>query len=718
MPDISTDDIDETARMLGVRRSAAPPVKGSNPTLFTTPDDLEETARQLGVSLPGKAKPGAKAAAAPKNIVVPGRQTVAPSGKVDYEPGDVITPKEQAAGLQRGMPGQFVSGIPIGGPLFNYGEAAVTPGKSFDQALHDIRRADKAFATQHPFESTLAQFAGGAGAYGLGALTAPGRVLMGAAGPSTATRIWTGVPGNAAISGADAWMRGEDPLAAGTIGAAGGFLGPTIGEGAGVLTHGALGRATTPGALADVPWHGIDLLATRGLGDMTPAEIAAARRQAGPHALLGDITPGMRDLTQGVGAVQGPGKDLVQRAYTDQAGGGRQRTEDLLNRTVSPRLNIEHFRDAITDARAAVADPLYEAWRAQEVEPTQELRQMIPALGRLGLLREGEEHALMRGVPFLNPENPATGASGYPTTESWDAIKRAIDTRIERAYSSGQNTRAADLVILKNRMINEIRRTRAGPIWDQAREAFAEQSELINQMNAGRDTFLGGRAGASPDQLREELRGLSRPELQARVVGMRSAMAEGMDATRNGDATMRGKLLAPVNQHRIRLTLEAAYPRTGAVRADDLIRGLQQEAFLAERAADVIPNRNTGASAVARGEAADLFRAPSPLPWDVTRPSSYPLLGRLLPQNVLEDVRVAGRARSAPALAHILTTPEGPRMDDLIDAIMAARGRLNTAGRVGGALDRATSAAVAGPVSSTYRRYYENQKPEPALSER
>jgi hypothetical protein len=241
---------------------------------------------------------------------------------------------------------------------------------------------------------------------------------------------------------------------------------------------------------------------------------------------------------------------------------------------------------------------------------------------------------------------------------------------------------------------------------------------LIDQVAAGRDTFIGGRAGLSADELQEELKQLSRPEVQGRLVGMRAALHESMGERIGADATTRNKLLAPNNQNKVRSMLKAVYPQTGDARADDLIQGLKQEKFLAERVADVIPNQNTGASAVARGEAANLFRAPEPLPWDITRPSTYPVVSRLLPQNIAQELAVAGRNRAAPALSHILTTSEGPRMDDLTNAIFAARDRLGRAGRVGGMLDRATSAAVAGPVSSTYRRYYENQKPDPTPSER
>jgi hypothetical protein len=106
MAEISTDDIDETARMLGVRRQAAPSSgSGANSSYLVMPSDIEETARLLGVKPAGEGvvPKAVKTTTVKKNIVLPGRQEIQPGGKVAYEPGDTITPKEQELGANAGL---------------------------------------------------------------------------------------------------------------------------------------------------------------------------------------------------------------------------------------------------------------------------------------------------------------------------------------------------------------------------------------------------------------------------------------------------------------------------------------------------------------------------------------------------------------------------------------------------------------------------------------
>jgi hypothetical protein len=165
-------------------------------------------------------------------------------------------------------------------------------------------------------------------------------------------------------------------------------------------------------------------------------------------------------------------------------------------------------------------------------------QELIPRLESAGAFKAAEELAGIRGTKidrnFFTP-NTATQRSvvisAYPTTETWDLVKQGLDRRIDAAYSGGDKTLARHLVQLKGEMLREIEKTPAGQIWRQARQEFADRSSLIDQLQACRDTFLGGRSGLSADELREELRHLSGPEFQARLVGLRSALDEDMGAS-------------------------------------------------------------------------------------------------------------------------------------------------------------------------------------------
>jgi hypothetical protein len=122
--------------------------------------------------------------------------------------------------------------------------------------------------------------------------------------------------------------------------------------------------------------------------------------------------------------------------------------------------------------------------------------------------------------------------------------KRGLDRRIDQAYSSGDKTLSRHLIDLRSDLISEIEKSDAGNVWRQARAEFADRSALIDQIDRGRDTFLGSRSGLSVDELRGELQGLSSPELAARIQGARAAINDAMRDSIRGQTTMRDKLRA------------------------------------------------------------------------------------------------------------------------------------------------------------------------------
>jgi hypothetical protein len=111
----------------------------------------------------------------------------------------------------------------------------------------------------------------------------------------------------------------------------------------------------------------------------------------------------------------------------------------------------------------------------------------------------------------------------------------------KRTISNRTEVRA--LVGLKGDLLDALDNSPAGNIYRQARSAFQSRAQLIDQVNADRDTLRGGRSGLSVDELREELRHLSQPELVARIVGLRSALHEEMGETLNGASRTAGQLL-------------------------------------------------------------------------------------------------------------------------------------------------------------------------------
>jgi hypothetical protein len=286
-------------------------------------------------------------------------------------------------------------------------------------------------------------------------------------------------------------------------------------------------------------------------------------------------------------------------------------------------------------------------------------------------------------------------------------VKRAIDSQIETAYGSGNKTRAADLISLKGRMLKEIESTPAGQVWQQARAEFADKSALLDQIDAGRDTFIGGRSGLSVDEMREELKHLSRPELMARIQGTRNAISDAMGDSIRGVTSTRDKLLAPNNRDKLALLL-------GKDKAETLIESLEQKSALAKKAQTVMGGSQTASNI----EAVNALAPPPHQPWNFNalQPTTWlppRLVEELRPSNVFAARREQAYGDASNALAGKLTLPfKGPEATELEKAILKEAGNRARAERLGQRVGNAFNSLVVAPSAETFRlRAYEPKKP-------
>ena len=133
----------------------------------------------------------------------------------------------------------FLEGIPIVGPLIAKGTAYL------DSKVRGITPEQEAalgaqLQQQHPIVSGAGTVAGGIA--GTAPLAAAAPVLMGVKGPMLASRLMMGATSGGAISGADAYARGENVGTAMASGMVGGALGSGLSAAAGRLFSTAEGR--------------------------------------------------------------------------------------------------------------------------------------------------------------------------------------------------------------------------------------------------------------------------------------------------------------------------------------------------------------------------------------------------------------------------------------------------------------------------------------------
>ena len=610
---------------------------------------------------------------------------------------------------------QVAQGVPIISPAADHAVAAIKAlsgdkdygnsfGERYANALDQVRNVSKNFAEENPKGSMAANVVGGIASAVPLAMTGPGAIAMGLRGPSMALRALGGGLGQGAIGGTDAALRGDSALTGAGIGTAGGVLGPMAGEAVGAGGN-ALANYVWPrqGPLKAVDPINVNRLinAISGENDQT---LNAASQRVGPHGFIGDLNQGLTDLTGATAVTPGTGKAMVRSAYQNRADAQGPRIENALTRALGPKLDQVQLANMTTEARKAAADPLYDQWRQMEVHPTQAIKDLIPRLREAKAFGMAKELAGISGESIN--QNFFTGGpqKAFPTTQSWDYIKQALDRRISQAYNKeGGGPLARALVGLKHDMIDEIRKTPAGKIWDQARSTFADHSALLDQMAAGRDTFLGGRSGTTVDELRHEIQTLSVPEMVARRQGLRAAAQEALGQTETGDTRLRTLMLAPNNQEKIRLMMG------NPAQAEELINSLKSEKHLSEKAMDVLGNNATGASNVGRAERKNMLMPEPAKEWglDLQKPATW------VPRSIRDQFSLAGMinahrgaAHSAAneQLAHILTLPNNAHSLDLLRALRNEAARQSQNYGRSKAANELLTGAIAGPGTSIARR--------------
>lgn len=628
-----------------------------------------------------------------------------------------ITVRPQSYG--EGMTNQVVQGMPIVAPIMDRAVAAtgagIQPlmgkgkdknfGERYEENLNQIRAENEKFAHDNPTSSIIANLAGGGMLLGPVMSTNAGGIALGAKGPNLASRVVQGTVGNAALGAVDTYGRGDldkpDPNAVGqgaVISGAGGAAGPlaaqAVESGTRAVTSALRSRT---GPLGDMNSNAVSKLVNAAEGE-TPQSMLDAGKRAGPHGFVSDYNTGLTDLAGGIADSANPqAKGVVRDAYKARADAQRDRVDKVLTDAMGPRTNIEDFKKFTTETRAAAADPLYEQWRTMPVTPTKELKALMPRLEAAGAFDNAEELAKITGKSFDKKFFTPGAQKNFPTAESWDLAKQGLDRKIDSAYSAGDKGLARALIGLKHDMISEIEKTPAGKVWNQARMEFADRSAILDQVEAGRDTFIGGRSGLSRDELAEELRTLKGPELAARIQGARNAVDQAMGETLNGDTTMRNKLLAPNNQEKLRLLLG------DDKKADALIQSLKQEHYLGTQDTNV----RGGTQTTPKRERLDALKAEPVEPWNwkLNEPMSY-LPPKMRESMTLHHIINGWKDQNAQSTMDQLApflTKQGPEVVPALRAILA-EGQRRAAGaaqgqRMGGALGR----IITGPGATTAR---------------
>lgn len=696
--EVTQKDIEDALRAAGVKAGTHAP-----PAAVVRSDAVSEALRAAGVDPSVASGPTIKAE------------------KLEEAPPERLGPKAQkeAERISKDMShvAPVAEGMPIIGSLprmATAGIAAATepvtgmgmPGPSFGARYGEneavLREAYRLYSERHPGWAPTGELLGGAAAaVPLGASRLGGLVL-GARGPSTGSRLIQGTAGGAALGATDAALRGESGTTGGLIGAMGGAGGPLVGEaarrGTSFAAHNLWPRS---GPLAQVTPLNVSRLVSSLEGE-TPASLQAARERAGPAGMMMDVNRGTTDLAGGLADIPGPQKTTIREAVRLRSAAQSQRVEQALTRNVGPSTDVEAFKDFTTEARKAAADPLYEQWRTTQIQPTDKLKELIPRLEKAGAFGMAEELSGITGEPVTKAFFTGGPKKDFPTAQSWDYVKRGLDRSIDAAYGKGDKTLARALIDLKHETLKEIEAAPGGLVYKQARREFADRSAILDQIEAGRDTFLGGRSGLTVDELKHELKGLGGPERAARLVGLRAAADEVMGATTRGDTTLRNKLLAPNNVKKMEHLL-------GKDKADDLIKTMKQEEFIGQQRDNIAG----GSQTTPKKERVNALSQVAGGKWDpdVAKPLTWlppSWVDALRPSHIVDAWKAQRHGAAQVQLGDVLTTPDN-KLGALLQSIQDESLRRYRADRAGNALSNLVTVPAGVSASTAARRKYQDR---------
>lgn len=623
-----------------------------------------------------------------------------------------------------GFNNRMVSGIPIVGPAFDAATAAVGAGiqglnsqpggPSFgERYAHNRLMQDQLndqYGRDHSVLAPMADATGAAMVLGPMSKTAVGASALGITGTSLGTQVLKGAGTMGAMETGNQLAKGNDPREQGLIGpvpmaVASGVAGPILGEATKIVGN-KLMEMIPP---RSGPLRGTNSVTRNKLSEAiaheTPASVAASKEAHGKAGLMMDTNQATRDIAGGLADIPGQAKGEIRETLRVRAQEQAERLRQSLNHNTVPHVNTADLVRTVNDYRDKAAKPLYDAFRQTKIHPTPEIQALVPRLEAAGAFKMADELAGIRGTTGTEKFFVGGPQKDFPSAETWDLVKRGLDRRISTALDGNDKTLARELLQLKHDMLTEVEKTEGGKIWKQARESFAEHSEIVHQIEEGQKTW---NRTTRVDDLAQELRGLSQPEQAARVQGARDAIHEIMANTINGDTTARNKLLTEAGRQKIELLF-------GQQRAGRLIRDLEAEANISHNTNEIVGGSPTSAKQARRNELLPQKREPGYLAnIEVTRPATM-IPDWMHPSAMMEGVSEARHARSRDELGRIMQVPmKSPAYDDLV-AGMAAEGARRSAGsavaaRRGGAAAGATQATA--PALGNRLSRPQNSEPE------
>lgn len=508
-------------------------------------------------------------------------------------------PKEQQPGYEpssvpildpiNAFANKALESVPIAGPMLS-GAARKLDEMTYGEEPGTREKINAGDQAQYRNAAVAGEVAGTAGPFVAAGGTALGARLLGMSG-SLPARALLGGGTSAAITGADALVRGDSWDEAKKKAAMGGALGaalPVAERLAGVVVRAVTGKALQPAESA--------LAAALEADGISLTDLSRRIDELGPEAVLADLGPNLQRLAGALASLPGRAQQTVREALQTRAAGTNRRIIDDTNDILGPSVVPSQVEAQIQQGMDALGPEYQAAFRSARAVDTEALALDLDS--QIVNLRGDAQRAVRDVRRMLDVE----GAPGNldPNPFTLFQTRQAIDGLLE----TETNTKVIGALTNARRQVDTMLAD-AVPGIKQVDAKFEELARQRTALGRGQQTLDSGRTAVRPQELDAEMAAGAVPE---RGVGPSAVPFRLSQGARAEIERIIGTTANDLNALKTALKGDGSWNRDrlvtlfGQEKADRLLRVLDREKQFAATDQIVTKNSETAARQAMQNE--------------------------------------------------------------------------------------------------------------------
>lgn len=306
-----------------------------------------------------------------------------------------------------------------------------------------------------------------------------------------------------------------------------------------------------------------------------------------PHQFLFELTPNLEVDAQGIAGHTGHGRFEIVNSLRERAREQRARLNNVFDQYLGRDSDVAQNRRVLEIEQKKAADPLYRRFRDTKIFPTPEIKELLPILHEVpGLFSDAQAFARIKRVPWQENFFTTGEQKAFPTAQTWDLVKQALDAKIEASYGPlGRPTKwTSAYTQLKNELVNALDNhpdPNVNGLYRQARAAYAGPEQIKRAQRFGQELLT---RGIDADELPFVTATYGAEELNALRIGTRKYLKDILGNPGRVERRVMNEILGENNQRKLQWVL-------GEEEANGLVRSIQHEFDMHEA-----PHRVTGGS--------------------------------------------------------------------------------------------------------------------------